>query len=113
MNNLLITEVRRLRSLMELRNNEVKVRMQKGVPYRDITMPLVGTQAVFNGDELGVVVNTERNLDDQIQVALDDGRVVMTTDDAVADTSVGQDINSIEANDINDSGMNNSLGGAH
>jgi hypothetical protein len=100
-----------MRSLMELRNNEVKVQLRKGVRYRDITAPPDGNQMTFTGNEIGVVIAGSGMNGEDTQIQLDDGRVVLTSDDAVVDTHVGQDVNSIEANDINDSGMNSMGGG--
>lgn len=100
-----------MRSLMELRNNEMKVKMRKGAAFRDVTAPPDGNQMTFTGNELGVVIAGSNMNGGDTQIQLDDGRVVLTTDDAVEDANVGQDINSLETNDMNDSGMNNSIGG--
>lgn len=108
----LIIEVRRMRSIMELRNNETTVKMRKGVPYRDVTAPPNGDRMTFTGNETGVVIAGSNMNGGDTQVQLTDGRVVLTTDDAVEDANVGQDVVSIETNDINDSGMNNSMGTA-
>lgn len=109
----LYEELKRIRTIMELRNTEIKAKMKRGVPYQDIANPINNGMTVFNGDEIGVVTSNLNGNEDKIQVQLDDGRTVLTNYDAVVDTDVVQDLNSLEANDINDSGMNNSLGGAH
>jgi hypothetical protein len=99
-------ELGRLKGLMELRNNQVKVRMRQGVPYQDTTAPPNSEPTVFNGDEIGVVIGRNgSDRDGLTQIQLDDGRVVLTGDEAVEDSNVTQDINSFEANDTNDSGM--------
>jgi hypothetical protein len=99
-------ELVRLKTLMELRNNQVKVRMRQGVPYQDTTLPPNAEPTVFTGDEIGVVIGRNGSDQDGItQIQLDDGRVVLTGDEAVEDSNVTQDINSFEANDTNDSGM--------
>jgi hypothetical protein len=66
-------ELSRLKGLMELRNNQVKVRMRQGVPYQDTTAPPNAEPTVFTGDEIGVVIG--RNGSDQdglTQIQLDD-----------------------------------------
>ena len=91
---------------MELRNNQVKVRMRQGVPYQDSTAPPNSEPTVFTGDEIGVVISRNGSDKDGLTlIQLDDGRVVLTGEEAVEDSNVTQDINSFETNDTNDSGM--------
>lgn len=105
----LLEELARARVLMELRSTGVRVKMKQGVPYRDATAPPNGKLNVFTGNESGVQIADTNMNSGGTQIQLDDGRLVLTTDDAVDDTNITQDQGSLEANDINDSGMNNSL----
>lgn len=82
----LLTEIHKLRSLMELQNTELKFKLLQGIDYIDVTnMVENGEYSTFTGDEVGTKIDDNELLDNEMRVLLDDGRIVLTTTDAVAE----------------------------
>jgi hypothetical protein len=84
----LITEVKRLRNLMELNTTEVKVHFRAGVPFNNMS---TGEQNVFVGNESGKILSMPNTPEGQLRVSLDDGRMITTTDDAIDELNNGLD----------------------
>ena len=90
----LLSEIRKIRRLMELQNTELKVKMQQGVNYMDAgAMDQYGQWQTFTGDEIGKILPDPNVSDNELKIQLDDGRIVLTTPDAVADVKNLPDAN--------------------
>lgn len=102
----IVKEVRKMRNLlMELTNTELKVKFIAGVQYRDITMmPEIPTEDEFTGNETGKIIPDEQLNAGEIRAVLDDGRIVITTDNAVGDVENLLDLHSREEFTNNQSG---------
>ena len=82
----LLTEIHRLRNLMELQNTELKVKLRQGIDYIEVTaMPTNGEFKTFTGEETGTIIPDDQLTSSEIRLALDDGRIVLTTHDAVVE----------------------------
>ena len=94
----LLLEIERMRNLMELQNTEVKVKLRQGIDYMEFdALPSNPEYKTFTGDEIGKVIPDENLTSSELRVQLDDGRIVLTTSDAIDEVQ-----NLIDANSKDD-----------
>jgi hypothetical protein len=80
----LIIEIEKIRHLMELTNTEIKVRFRKGLNFINVTtMPENNNVETFVGTETGKIIQDQNLESGKIKALLDDGRFIVTTEDAI------------------------------
>lgn len=108
----LLMETRRLRSLMELSNTELKVQFKQGEQFRDVTIqPEIAEWQTFEGGEIGKLIPDQQLNSGEIKAILDDGRIIIAGEGAVDSAENMLDAQSKEEFVNNDGGMGGTAGG--